>query len=86
MRSLRLHRDLTQEGLEHLSGVSVRHIRRMEAGAVSVGIDLYIQVSWALGVPLARLIDDSESHTGGGVHPGAGYGAEGGADGDEGLQ
>lgn len=78
VRSLRKDRGLVQEDLEHLSGVATRHISRIENGRQSVGIDRYIKVALALRVPLSRLFDDSESHSGGGAMGVANPGAQGG--------
>lgn len=58
VRSLREWRDLRQEGLEHLSGVSYRQISRIENGSANVGVDTYILIARALGVPLARLFTE----------------------------
>jgi DNA-binding XRE family transcriptional regulator len=66
IRSLREWRNLRQEGLEHLSGVSARQISRMENGSANVGLDAYIQVAHALKVPLASLFVDDWTTTDGG--------------------
>lgn len=52
VRSLREWRDLRQEGLEHLSGVSYRQIRRIESGTIKAGLDSYIKLARGLNVPL----------------------------------
>lgn len=76
--SLREHRDVRQEALAHLSGVSWRSLQRMESGTTNVGLDAYIKVAQALRVPLTRLFDDSESYSRGGAEPVANPGAQGG--------
>ena len=61
-----------QEGLEQLSGVSWRHISRIENGDTNAGIDSYIKIARALNVPLSSLFDDTpETTIGGGPRGGA---------------
>lgn len=74
IRSLREWRDLRQEGLEQRSGVSWRHISRIENGHINAGIDTYIKLARGLDVPLARLFDDAPATSDGG---GAGDGVSG---------
>jgi DNA-binding XRE family transcriptional regulator len=72
IRSLREWRDLRQEGLEQLSGVSWRHISRIENGDTNAGIDSYIKIARALNVPLSSLFDGTpETTIGGGSGGGA---------------
>lgn len=71
IRSLREWRDLRQEGLERLTGISWRHISRIENGAANVGIDSYIRIARALDVPLSSLFDDTSATPDGGG-PGGG--------------
>lgn len=66
IRSLREWRDLRQEGLEHLTGISTRQISRIENGSANIGIDAYIQIAHALNVPLARLFDEASTGSSGG--------------------
>ena len=66
IRSLREWRDLRQEALEQQSGVSWRHISRIENGHTNAGIDTYIKLAKALDVPLARLFVDDWTTPGGG--------------------
>lgn len=50
--SLRDQQDVRQDALAHRAGISVRHMSRIETGSASVGIDKYLCVAKALGVPL----------------------------------
>lgn len=75
---LRDRHDVRQEALAHLAGIAWSTMQRIEYGSVSVGIDSYIKVAQALRVPLSRLFDDSESHSGGGAMGVANPGAQGG--------
>ena len=61
VRRMREWRNLRQEGLAHLAGISWRNLQRIEAGSSTVGIDAYIRVAHALKVSLSSLLSDDWS-------------------------
>jgi DNA-binding XRE family transcriptional regulator len=79
--SLRAWRKIGQEDLSHVSGVSVRHIQRIEAGDGDPAASFYIRLARALNVPLFWVFTDdwprfAEEQVGGGeasVNPSHGH-------------
>lgn len=72
IRSLRLHRDLTQEKLAERARVSRDTIIYAETGRKAASLDTLHLVADALGVPVSRLfVDDETTSGGGGADPGA---------------
>jgi transcriptional regulator with XRE-family HTH domain len=57
LRALRKERDLTQERLGHLAGLSGKFIGEVERGEKSISIDSLYAVAIALHLPLRSLVD-----------------------------
>lgn len=56
--SVRAWRNLRQEGLAELAGVTARHIQRIEAGAEDVATSYYVRLATGLKVPLYWLFTE----------------------------
>lgn len=56
IRQVRLHRNLTQEGLAELAGMDWQAINRLERGHTSPMLDTLIRLAGALEVDLADLV------------------------------
>lgn len=76
IRSLRNRTGLAQEAFAHRAGISRKQMYRLENGHQSVGIDQFIAVYRALGIPLIDVLADGESCRQGGANHGARGGAE----------
>jgi transcriptional regulator with XRE-family HTH domain len=58
IRDLRAERGLSQIQLAHAAGIGRESVYRAELGSHSVGLDKFILMAEALGVPLWRLFRD----------------------------
>lgn len=56
IRSTRLQRNLTQEGLAERAGLDRKTVNRIEQGHTSASLDHLLLIADALGVPLSVLV------------------------------
>lgn len=63
IRLLRACRGLSQEGLALKSGLSTRHLQKLEAGQVNVTIETLSKLSKALEVDISQLFARSVEET-----------------------
>jgi len=67
IRELRKLRNITQEELSSITGITRSHISAIEHGRCNIRLDNIDKIAQALGVPLSQLFDeqggdDSDSH------------------------
>src|SRR6185295_5762041 len=60
VRDCRVRRNLSRKGLAADSGVSERYLAELESGRGNISILLLRQVSVALGIPLANLLNETD--------------------------
>jgi transcriptional regulator with XRE-family HTH domain len=63
IRLLRACRGLSQEALAQKSGLSTRHLQKLEAGQVNVTVESLSKLSKALEVDISRLFAQSVEET-----------------------
>ncbi|MEV3857707.1 helix-turn-helix transcriptional regulator [Streptomyces sp. NPDC050095] len=56
IRAVRLHANMTQEGLAERAGLDRQSVNRIEQGHASPVLDNLIRIADALGVPLRDLV------------------------------
>jgi transcriptional regulator with XRE-family HTH domain len=56
IRAARLHANLTQERLAERAGIDRQAVNRIEQGHASPLVDNLLRIAYALGVPLADLV------------------------------
>ena len=64
IKRARLKKEMTQEQLAHEAGMSLSTLARIETGAHEARISTILQLSRALGVSAASLIDECETQLG----------------------
>lgn len=58
IRSARLQKNLTQEDLAEITGVSANYIYQIEAGRVRIGLSALLKIKEALGIPANELFGE----------------------------
>ena len=64
IRHARTERDLTQEQLAEMLRISRKHISLFEAGSAGISLELLVDISNKLKVPIAELLADNLTASG----------------------
>lgn len=60
LSQIREQKDLSQEQLEELSGVSTNSISKIECGKTNVGVETLYRITQALNIDLSQLLSDTK--------------------------